>query len=84
MMPIVTLEKTLESLKIIALKSFQILSQVEFVEEASVELIKGAINQLVVENQVNLGLWTNILRIKCSFQRGIMLPKFSNKWHNKL
>jgi hypothetical protein len=56
MMPIVTLEKTLESLKIIALKSFQILSQVEFVEEASVELIKGAINQLVVENQVNLGL----------------------------
>jgi len=31
------------------------LSQVEYVEEVSVELVEGAINQPVVEDQANLG-----------------------------
>jgi hypothetical protein len=54
------------------------LNQVEFVEEASVEFVEGAINQSVAKDQVNLGLSTNILRMKCNFQRGIMLPIFNN------
>jgi hypothetical protein len=32
------------------------LSQVKRIEEVGVELIEGAINQLVPENQINLGL----------------------------
>jgi hypothetical protein len=54
------------------------------VEKTSVKLVEGTIKQLVVEEQMNLGLWANILRTKCSFQRGIMLPIFSNMWLNKL
>ncbi len=61
-----------------------ILSQVKHVEKTSVKLVEGTIKQLVVEEQMNLGLWANILRTKCSFQRGIMLPIFSNMWLNKL
>ncbi len=38
------------------LTSFQSLNQVKPMEEASVELVEGAINQLVREDQVNLGL----------------------------
>jgi hypothetical protein len=53
-------------------------------EEVGVELVEGAINQPSVEDQDNLRLWANILRMKCSFQRGIMLPIFSNRWSNKL
>jgi hypothetical protein len=32
------------------------LSQVKRIEEVGVELIEGTINQLVPENQINLGL----------------------------
>jgi hypothetical protein len=38
------------------LPCFQILSQVKHVEEANVEPVEGAINQLVPKDQVNLGL----------------------------
>jgi hypothetical protein len=53
---ITTFEETLYQLKITVLTGLQILSQVEPVEEASVELIEGAINQLVAKDQANLGL----------------------------
>ncbi len=39
-------------------------------EEASVEPVERAINQLVVENQANLGLWANISRMECGFKGG--------------
>jgi hypothetical protein len=52
-------------------------------EGASVEPIEGAINQLVSKDQANLGLWTNILKTKCCFQGGIMLPRFNNGWKSK-
>ncbi len=37
-------------------------------------------------NQFALALhvWTNILRTRCRFQRGIMLPKSGNRWYNRL
>jgi hypothetical protein len=54
------------------------------VEEGGVEPNEGAINQPIVEDQANLGLWASISRTKCSFQRGIMLPRFNNKWPNTL
>jgi hypothetical protein len=63
---------------------FQILNQVELMKERGAELVERAINQLVVENQVNLRLWTIILTIKCTFQTGIMLPRFNNRWPNML
>jgi hypothetical protein len=53
-------------------------------EEASVKIVEGAINQLIAKDQVNLGLWANILKMKCSFQGGIILPRFNNKWFNRL
>jgi hypothetical protein len=53
-------------------------------EETCVEIVEGAMNQLVTKYEVNLGLWANISRMECSFQRGIMLPIFINMWLNKL
>jgi hypothetical protein len=38
------------------LTSFQILNQVEPMEEANVEPVKRPIDQSVAENQINLGL----------------------------
>jgi hypothetical protein len=38
------------------LRCLQILSQAELVEEVGVELVEGAINQPIVEDQTNLGL----------------------------
>jgi hypothetical protein len=38
------------------LTSFQILNQVEPMEETNVKPVERAINQLVVEDQANLGL----------------------------
>ncbi len=45
---------------------FQILNQVEHVEETSVERAKGAVNQPVAKDQKNLDIWANI-SIKRSF-----------------
>ncbi len=75
--PIATFENTFDRHKIAMPTSFQILNQAKPLEE-SVEPIEGAINQLVAKDQANLGLWTNILRMKCSFQSEIMFPKFNN------
>ncbi len=66
------------------LKSLQILNQVEPMHEIGVKLVEGTINQSVVEDQANLGLWASILRTKCNFQAGIMLPIISIKWPNRL
>jgi hypothetical protein len=52
--------------------------------EIGVKLVEGTINQSVVEDQANLGLWASILRTKCNFQAGIMLPIISIKWPNRL
>jgi hypothetical protein len=41
--------------------------------------IEKIISQPIIEGKSNLGLWANISRTKCRFQRGIMLPKFGNK-----
>jgi hypothetical protein len=76
--PITTFEETHYQQMTTMLTCFQFLSQVELMEEIGIKPIKRAINQLIVENQVNLGLWANIWRMECSFQWGIMLPRFSN------
>ncbi len=54
--PIMTFEETFDRQRTIVMTGLQILNQVEFVEEASAELVKGAINQPVAEDQANLGL----------------------------
>jgi hypothetical protein len=54
--PIATFEETPNQQKITMLTSLQNLNQVKPMEEASVELAEGAINRLVGEDQVNLGL----------------------------
>ncbi len=56
MTPITTFEETLDRQKTATLTSFQILNQVELVEERGVKPIEGAINQLVIEDRVNLRL----------------------------
>jgi hypothetical protein len=53
-------------------------------EEISTKPIKKAINQPIIEDQTNLGVWANILRMECSFQKGIMLLRFSNMLFIKL
>ncbi len=75
--PISTFEKTPNRQKIIALTGLQILSQVKHVR-VGVELVKKAINQPVTKDQANLGFRASILKMKCNFQGGIMLPIFSN------
>jgi hypothetical protein len=76
--PITTFENTLDWQKVVAQTSLQILNQVELVEVASVEHVEEVINRLITKGQSNLGLWANISRTKCRFQRGVMLPKFGN------
>jgi hypothetical protein len=44
---------------------------VELVEVKDVEHVEEIINQPVTEGQSNLGLYVNISRMKCRFQRGI-------------
>jgi hypothetical protein len=56
----------------------QILSQVQLVETICVELVEEVINQLIVEGQSHLQLSANISKMKCKFQRGIILPRFGN------
>jgi hypothetical protein len=82
--PITTFENTHNWYKITLATGLQSLSQVELVQAVIVKLVKKFINQLVIEGQSNLGLWANILRMKCRFQRGIMLFRFGNRWPNKL
>jgi len=59
-------------------------SQVKHVDEVGAKPIERTINQLVAKDQANLRLWVNILRMKCNFQRGIMLLRFSKMWLNRL
>jgi len=50
-------EKTPNQEKVIIVPTcFQILSQVKLVEETSAELVKGAVNQPIVEDQKNLDI----------------------------
>ncbi len=50
MTPVTTFEETPDQQRTTTLTSFHILSQFEPMEEANVEPIEGAINQLVAEN----------------------------------
>jgi len=57
MTPIMIFEKTPNQEKVIIVPTcFQILSQVKLVEETSAELVKGAVNQPIVEDQKNLDI----------------------------
>jgi hypothetical protein len=56
MTPIATFEDTLDRQKITTPTRLQILSQVKPMEEVGVEHVERAFNQLVVEDQANLGL----------------------------
>jgi hypothetical protein len=79
-----TFENTHNWYKITTATGLQVLSQVELVEVVGAKLLEEFIIQPVIQGQSNLGLWVNILKIKCKFQRGIMLSKFGNRWLNKL
>ncbi len=68
--PIATFEETHDWQKTTTLIGLQILSQIKPMEEVGAKLVEGAINQPVAKDQANLGLWVNISRMKCSFQRG--------------
>ncbi len=65
-------EDTPDRQKTVMPTGFQILNQIKPLEEANVEPVEEAINQLVTKGQCNLRLWANISKTKCRFQRGIM------------
>jgi hypothetical protein len=56
MIAIITFEETPNQQRTIVLTCFQILSQARPMEEACVELVKGAINQPIKEDEANLTL----------------------------